>query len=106
MRGRVLSTSPSRIGGATMVLRDDGSLLLLAHCREHLYDQGRFGIHKVIPRDRGETWTARRPLLAAPDRASVVRALIHFVSADALCCYAERHPVRSVLLLPNRPPRP
>jgi predicted neuraminidase len=91
MCGRVLSTSPGRIGGATMMRRDDGSLLMLAHYQEQLRDQGRFEIHKMISNDDGATWSDRQTLLAAPDRTYMMPALLRLQNGDALFCYTERN---------------
>ena len=91
MRGRVLSTSPGRIGGATMMKRDDGSLLMLAHYQDRLQDQGQFEIHRLVSTDGGATWSEREPLLAAPDRSFMMPALLRLKNGDALFCYTERN---------------
>ena len=90
MRGRVLSTSPGRIGGATMMKRDDGSILMLAHYQDQLRDQGRFEIHQMVSKDNGATWSNSEIRLAAPDRTYMMPALLRLRNGDALFCYTER----------------
>ena len=73
-KGEVLATSPGRIGGATMMLRKDGSILLYAHYQNRLADQGRFEIHRMVSRDHGRTWSGLEPFMAARDKLMYLRS--------------------------------
>ena len=89
-RGRVLARSPGRIGGASMMVRDDGSILLYAHYQEKVRDKGRFEIHAMTSSDNGEHWSKVRPILAAGDRSFMMPALLRLRGDIALFCYTER----------------
>lgn len=90
-KGEVLAASPGRIGGATMMLRKDGSILLYAHYQNRLADQGRFEIHRMVSRDHGKTWSELEPFMAADDKSFMMPALLRLRNGDALFCYTERN---------------
>ena len=89
-RGSVLARSPGRIGGASMMVRSDGSILLYAHYQDRVQDQGLFEIHGMTSSDNGEHWSKLHPILAAKDRSFMMPALLRLRSGVALFCYTER----------------
>jgi len=89
-RGSVLARSPGRVGGATMMTRSDGSILLYAGYQERVRDQGRFEIHGMTSSDNGEHWSKLHPILVAEDRTFMAAALLRLRSGVALFCYTER----------------
>ena len=89
-RGSVLARSPGRIGGASMMTRADGSILLYAHYKGRVQDQGLFEIHSMTSSDNGENWSKVQPLLKAKDRSFMMPALLRLSSGIALFCYTER----------------
>ena len=89
-RGSVLARSPGRVGGASMMTRGDGSILLYAHYQQKVQDQGLFEIHSMTSSDNGENWSNLQPLLKAEDRSFMMPALLRLSSGVALFCYTER----------------
>jgi len=89
-RGSVLARSPGRIGGASMMVRGDGSILLYAHYQQKVQDQGLFEIHAMSSSDNGENWSNLKPLLKAKDRSFMMPALLRLSSGVALFCYTQR----------------
>lgn len=90
-RGSTLARSPGRIGGASMMMRGDGSILLMAHYQDKVQDQGLFEIHQMTSVDNGKTWSKLKALLSAPDRTFMMPALLRLKSGVALFCYTERN---------------
>ena len=92
MRGHFISKTETngRIGGGTMIQRNDSSLLLYAHYQSKLADQGRFEIHAMESHDQGQSWSKRSVVLADKQKTYMMPALLRLDDNSLLFCYTVR----------------